>query len=99
MKKNFFLLVCISALVGECGIFFYYYFFGAHGYRKIEALQAQQDTVDQAVRDIKATVTDLEKQLDNFKKYPYYKEKIIREQLQMIKPNEVIYKQSPKPGQ
>ena len=47
---------------------------------------------------MKAEVAGLEKQLDDFKKYPYYKEKIIREQLQMIKPNEVIYKESPIPG-
>jgi cell division protein FtsB len=98
MKRNFFLTLCLCALIGECSVFFYYYFFGAHGYKKIQELQTQQDALDQAVSEMKAEVAGLEKQLDDFKKYPYYKEKIIREQLQMIKPNEVIYKESPIPG-
>ncbi len=89
MKKA---AVLLMGLLGfESALFFYYYFFGEHGHRKIRDLQQQQEHLTTTVQQLQKEIEQLEKRLREFKEYPYYKEKIIREQLQMMKPDEVIY--------
>ena len=56
------------------------------------SLTQLQENIHQVITDLQEEVNQLEKKLYDFKIYPYYKEKIIREQLQMMRPDEVIYK-------
>lgn len=93
MKNYLFLLVIISALVAELIFFGYFYFYGTHGYKKIKELKELHENIQLSVADMQRQVMELEKKLYDFKTYPYYKEKIIREKLQMMRENEVIYKQ------
>lgn len=90
MKKGILLLTALLGFEGT--LFFYYYFFGEHGHKKIAELRQQQEHLTITVQQLQKEIEQLEKRLREFKEYPYYKEKIIREQLQMMKPDEVIYK-------
>lgn len=92
MKNSVFLLLVSSTLVIEFVFFGYFYFFGANGYKKIKELRELQENIQVSVADMERQVKELEKKLYDFKTYPYYKEKIIREQLQMMLDNEIIYK-------
>ncbi len=92
MKNSVFVMLVSSALVVELIFFTYFYFVGDHGYKKIKELQELQENIQVSVTDMQRQVNELEKKLYDFKTYPYYKEKIIREQLQMMRDNEVIYK-------
>jgi cell division protein FtsB len=92
MKKNRYSGIVVVLVVAQMSYFFYAYFAGAHGYQKIQQLQATKHELDAAVAQEKSEVRRLQEELESFKKYPYYKEKIIREQLQMLKPDEVIYR-------
>lgn len=92
MKNSVFVMLVSSALVIELIFFGYFYFFGANGYQKIKELHALHENIQITVADMQRQVNELEKELYDFKTYPYYKEKIIREQLQMLHNNEVIYK-------
>lgn len=94
MRNSIFIAIVSSLLVGELCLFFTLYFFGEHGYKKIRKLKQNQENIQFSVDDIRQQVSDLEKKLYDFKMYPYYKEKIIREQLQMIHTDNVIYKPS-----
>ena len=93
MKNSVFIVMVSSVLVAELIFFGYFYFFGAYGYKKIKELGELQENINLSVVDMQRQVMELEKKLYDFKTYPYYKEKIIREQLQMMRENEVIYKQ------
>lgn len=92
MKKLVLPLIILSALVLEITLFAYRYFSSEHGYKKMAQLKTHNASATKEVIMLKKEVADLEKQCADFKKYPYYKEKIIREELQMIKPDEIIYK-------
>jgi cell division protein FtsB len=92
MKNSVFVLLVSSALVVELIFFGYFYFSGTNGYQKIKELQELQENIQLSVADMQRQVRELEVKLYDFKTYPYYKEKIIREQLQMMHENEVIYK-------
>lgn len=94
MNKSLFLSFWLSILALECIIFFGFYWYGANGYPKITQLRESLTALENHCTQTKAEVVDLEKQIHNIKTYPYHKEKIIREQLQMLNPNEVIYKKN-----
>lgn len=80
-------LVCIELVLGG-----YFYFWGDSGYKKIAELHELHHAIELAVAQVQREVTELEKSIYDIKTYPYYKEKIVREQLQMLRPDEVIYK-------
>ncbi len=88
--KIFFSLTIALIVIIQVLFFLWSYFFGGSGYQKIESLREENQSLSISVAALEKRVHDLEKELDNFKKYPYYKEKIIREELQMLKPNETI---------
>jgi cell division protein FtsB len=92
MKNSVFVMLVSSALVVELIFFGYFYFAGANGYKKIKELHELHENIYVSVTEMQRQVNELEKKLYDFKTYPYYKEKIIREQLQMMRDNEVIYK-------
>jgi cell division protein FtsB len=92
MKNVVFVSLVSSALVFEIIFFGYFYFFGANGHKKIKELRELKENIQVSVVDMERQVKELEKKLYDFKTYPYYKEKIIREQLQMMHDNEIIYK-------
>lgn len=94
MKSSVVMVSLSSLAVLELILFLFFYFSGEHGYKKIKLLQSQHTVLESNVTDARRELVELEKRVHDFKTYPYYKEKIIREQLQMIKPNEVIYKKS-----
>ncbi len=91
--KNLVFVSLLSGVVAiELMLFSYFYFFGTHSYKKICELTQLQENIHQVITDLQEEVNQLEKKLYDFKIYPYYKEKIVREQLQMMRPDEVIYK-------
>ncbi|MBY0109648.1 MAG: septum formation initiator family protein [Candidatus Babeliaceae bacterium] len=92
MKNSAFNILIGSALGAELIFFGYFYFYGSNGYKKIKELRELQENIQISVADTQKQVKELEKKIYDFKTYPYYKEKIIRELLQMMHDDEVIYK-------
>ncbi len=92
MKNAVFNILICGALGIELIFFGYFYFYGNNGYKKIKELRELQEDIQISLADKQRQVKELEKKIYDFKTYPYYKEKIIREQLQMMRVDEVIYK-------
>ena len=92
MKRHTIVLGIGVILFGEVVLFVYYYGTSAHGYIKIKELQEHKELLASELIQLHDQVRDLEKRLEDTRTYPYYKEKIIREQLQMMHQDEVLYK-------
>lgn len=72
-------------------IFFSFYFFGNNGYKKIKNLKIEKQTLEDKIKFLNNDINLLAVEIENFKKYPFFKEKIAREHLQLAKKNDDIY--------
>lgn len=77
--------------VFEIAFFAFIYFRGSHGLVAIRTLQCQNNNLITDVDVLYQEIDTLEAELEEWNTNSFYKEKIAREQLQMICPNEELY--------
>ena len=71
--------------------FAYFYLFGSHGVRTLMAIEQETGLLAADINEMKATMNDLETTIAQWDQHPFYKEKIAREQLQLVGKNEEVY--------
>lgn len=91
MTLNFKNSLIIGLLVAEIAVFGAVYLFGSYGIRQLKIAKNEQNSFAQEVQELKDHVQKLEKQLHDWEKDSFYKEKMARERLHLSKPNEQIY--------
>ena len=84
-------IVLVVFLVLEIVIFGYVYFWGNYGIKQLKLAQKDQDLLETEVLELHHKVEILAKQLQDWEKDGFHKEKIARERLHMSRPNEQIY--------
>jgi len=78
-------------LVVEMVLFFGNFLYSKNGLMAIVALKHENMQLSQEISEIKDSLFMMEEQLVQWNRYPFYKEKVAREQLHMIRPDEIIY--------
>ena len=87
VKKRIFWLFIIA----ETGIFSFYYIAGANGLKAIRQLKNENDTLVEKISGLRHTINTLNEGISAMHTYPWCKEKIAREDLQMAYPDEEIF--------
>ena len=91
MTLNLKNILLIGFLITEIIIFGIVYLFGSYGIRQLRITKNEQKAFIQEIAELKKHVTSLEKQLQEWEKDSFQKEKMARERLHLSKPNEHIY--------
>lgn len=82
----------LRAIIGiELLVFFGYYFWGSRGMPLLRVLRAENKKLIADSMVIEEDNAHLQKEIDEWHTYPFYKEKIAREELQFIQPGETVY--------
>lgn len=71
--------------------FAYFYLFGSHGIRTLMAIEQETGLLLADINQAKAAIDELETTITLWDQHPFYKEKIAREQLQLVGKNEEVY--------
>ncbi len=91
MSKKVKQTVLQSFFVLELFTIGFFYLFGAQGLPVIYGFRQENQQLEQEIVQLKVCVVALEKELNDWHHYPYYKEKIARQQLQMARADDQIY--------
>jgi len=75
----------------EVIIFCIMYVFGQHGLLALHSLHKENQQVEKEVDFLKAELENITEEIQLYNKYPFYKEKLAREQLHLKKSDEIIY--------
>lgn len=78
--------LCVELL-----IFGYGYFFGDHGLFARFKIEGEQERIIVSISQLKDEIAQLEKKSEEWLKYPFYQEKIAREQLHMARKDDEIF--------
>lgn len=84
-------IVLRGIFIGECVVFFGFYLFGSRGLPQIRALRAENKQHIDDIMTLENDIILLQKEIDDWNTYPFYKEKIAREELQLINPGDTVY--------
>lgn len=77
--------------VGELLFFLFNFLFAPNGLPAILALQRENQRLLEEIEEAKVGLLAMEEQLVQWNSFPFYKEKVAREQLHMIKNDEIVY--------
>lgn len=86
-KKIMIRLLFLAEVVLFVGNFLY----AENGLSAIVALHHENSSLANEIETLKELLVVMEEQLLQWNRYPYYKEKVAREQLQMVRNDEIIY--------
>ena len=75
----------------EIVLFSWVYLYGASGLDHLLILQKENNLLLHETQTLQQNIARLELDIKQWNAHPFYKEKIAREQLQMIRKNERIY--------
>jgi len=75
----------------EIFVFVWMYLFGAQGVSALHALQEENYILEHQIQDMRADLHKLDQYIAMWEHEPFYKEKIAREQLQMVRRGDTIY--------
>ena len=89
--KDFKKIFARSALVFEFLLFFYFYLFGSYGLKSIKIYQNDIKILQDKILNIEIDIKNIKDQLDDLNNFPYYKEKVARDELQMALKTDEIY--------
>ena len=84
-------LIARGLLALEVIFFVGFYFYGSHGRRELSALQRDNVMLEGKVATLQKEIIHLNQEIDEWNTYPWYREKIARESLQMAFPGEEIF--------
>lgn len=87
MKKN----IPIFFFLSEVVIILLFHFFGTQGLPLLWKLKQENLLISQEIVILQQEVNALENKCIEWQKYPFYKEKIAREQLQMAREDDYIF--------
>ncbi len=92
MKPLTYKLLKLFLLV-ECVLCALFYFLGDQGFPALLQLKKENQAIVEEIAALQREITQLSREIDDWHTYPYYKEKIAREQLQMMSKmkNETVY--------
>lgn len=88
IHKKSFLRIFLSL---EIVLFGLYYYYGPQGLRTIYRMKRENKALEESIAHLQEVIKNLEQEKKDFLQYPFYREQIAREQLQMMKPGEEIY--------
>jgi|DEB19_MinimDraft_3_1074340.scaffolds.fasta_scaffold98607_2 cell division protein FtsB len=91
MSLNLKNILLVGFLIAEIVIFGVVYLFGSYGIRQLKIAKHEQKAFALEVEELKSHVLKLEKQLQDWEKDSFQKEKMARERLHLSRPNEQIY--------
>lgn len=70
------------------------YFLGVHGLPAVVQMRHKNDSYLRQNQQLEQEINTLQKEIEGFKRYPFYKQRYAREQLHMARPNEIVYLRS-----
>ncbi len=88
MQKKIMLRIFLAA---EVVIFGWFYYQGARGVQAVQILQKENEEIVQHIAHLQEEVEDIDSQIVAWKRDPFFKEKIAREQLHMAYAGDEIY--------
>lgn len=71
--------------------FAWLYVYGPHGLQMLGRMKHENHILEQHVQTLQDDVRDFENKIVAWNAYPFYKEQVAREQLQMARKDEIIY--------
>lgn len=80
-----------SLLIAECAVFFGFYFFGERGVPLLRELHHENKAYIREIIVLEEEIQKIQQQIDEWNTYPFYKEQVAREELQLINPGDTIY--------
>jgi cell division protein FtsB len=89
-RANYRFLITL-ALGAEVCAFYARYAQSPQGLAFLKQLTHENNRLDQALERLKKEISDLERDINEFQRYPWRKEEIARNSLQMAYPNEEIF--------
>ncbi len=75
-----------------------WYAFGSKGLPALRQLKQENVTLDARIHQLSSEINTLTREIADFKTYPYFREKIAREELQLIAPGDELYLVTPTQG-
>lgn len=75
----------------ELLLFMAWYFFGATGLRADIHLRGENQALETAIHNLQQDIRSLEKSLEDWERFSFYKEKYAREQLHMGFKGDMVY--------
>lgn len=78
-------------LLAECVVFAAFYIGGTRGLPLLRALRAENKLCVQDIMLLESEINQLQSDIDEWHAYPFYKEKVAREELQLINPGDTVY--------
>lgn len=78
--------------VGHVMLLVWLYLYGSNGFAQLHDLKATCRTYDMQIAQLKQEIAALEHDIIEWNIHPFYKEKYAREQLQMARKDEIIYR-------
>lgn len=78
-------------LFGELVLFFGFYLFGSRGIPLLRILHGENNNCMQDIMQLEEEINLLQKEIDEWHAYPFYQEKVAREELQLINPGDTVY--------
>jgi len=86
-KKNLFL----AFLSVEIIVFVSIYIFGSNGLQSLYKLQDENQSLSKEIFELQIELNEIDHQIADLNFNDFYKEKIAREQLQMVKKDDEVY--------
>jgi hypothetical protein len=80
-----------GCMLAELTLFGYIALYGSHGFNALYALKKECCLIDHRIEQTKAAIEVVQKKAIAFNAYPFYKEKIARQQLHLAHKDDIIY--------
>jgi len=77
--------------VVEIVVFIFVYVFGPQGMQALRHVQQENAVIEKNIHALRTEIQELEDTIIAWQTYPFYKEKIAREQLQMARKSDQVY--------
>jgi cell division protein FtsB len=77
--------------VGEIGLFAWTYVYGRQGIFYLQTLAQENRVIESEIEQLRTELVEQEKEMLKWEEYPFYKEKIAREHLQLAREQDEIY--------
>jgi cell division protein FtsB len=91
MKKDMRHNIIKFFLSAEVITVLFFYLFGVQGLPALYRLKQENISIEQEIGVLQLEVANLAKTIQEWHDYPYYTEKIAREQLQMARQGDIVY--------
>lgn len=75
----------------ELFLFGLFYYYGAHGLRVVNQLKQENKLIELQIAQVKEEMAKLEEEITTWRTEPFYKEKLAREGLNMVREEEEVY--------